>query len=546
MRQVTLNERTDELRWTLKRPHWFRLASFGVASVLTVGLLVASWLSASLYWTTWLGLALFFVLVTRVSPRKAFGLGTLIPFAALVVAFHWAPAALGVSSYDIDIRIAWALFLVVMVWDAIPLGIVAAFASRQLAKRATRLWLIPVLWVSLEFFWPRVFPWRFAHSQTGFLSYIQFADWFGAAGLSFLLFAVVIVPAAMLALRERKRSKRERSVVIGWATCSVLLFVGAVVHGNQEINAWENDLASSPESIRVGIIQVDPSYVESIAKMRERTLPLHEDLDLVCWPESTLGVYSFDLNDFRDPKRTRRLSRPPAVDLEPAAELACQLIAGGKSFKPGAGRDGPFYQTAFLILPRQAIAARYLKRTLMPVGEYIPGQDFLPCLREWGDLDISVTGKDARPLVLHNGTKVGMLICYEDTVPNNAREAVLNGAEVLVALANASAFEDPLALELHMRLALLRAVENRRFFARCTATGVSCIISPVGRVTARTEANTEATLQGELPLINTLTPHTRFGHYFAAFCLAITVAAVLTAVIPGVYRRWRVRKVGKK
>ena len=75
------------------------------------------------------------------------------------------------------------------------------------------------------------------------------------------------------------------------------------------------------------------------------------------------------------------------------------------------------------------IVGRYQKRTLMPVGEYVPGQQWLPNIRRLADLDdIMVTGVDPKPLVLRDGTRIGVSMCYEDTVPRNARETVAEGA----------------------------------------------------------------------------------------------------------------------
>mgnify|MGYP003927467285 CR=1 FL=1 len=72
-------------------------------------------------------------------------------------------------------------------------------------------------------------------------------------------------------------------------------------------------------------------------------------------------------------------------------------------------------------------------------------------------------------------------MCYEDIVLQYARDSVVAGAEVLVSLINGSAFENPLALEQHFQLALLRALENRRPLIRCAGTGVSAIVDPIGR-----------------------------------------------------------------
>jgi apolipoprotein N-acyltransferase len=228
---------------------------------------------------------------------------------------------------------------------------------------------------------------------------------------------------------------------------------------------------------------------------------------------------------------------PPRVDLQAISGVPCELLVGGKCFSPGAGEEGPFYQTAFLIRPDGAIAGRYFKRTLMPMGEYIPGQALIPGLRKMANLDeVYSSGNDCRPLELKCGARIGVLLCYEDMVAEDVRASVAQGAEVLISLCNGSAFENPLALEQQLLLSRLRAVENRRCFARCTATGVSCVIAPTGRILSRLETNDEGVLDARLPLLNELTIYNRFGHCLPLACLLTSAALVLSSLVPRLVR----------
>jgi apolipoprotein N-acyltransferase len=119
--------------------------------------------------------------------------------------------------------------------------------------------------------------------------------------------------------------------------------------------------------------------------------------------------------------------------------------------------------------------------------------------------------------------KVGVLMCYEDMVPRHVRQTVAQGAEVIVTLANGTAFENPLALEQHMRLALMRAVENRRYFARCTASGVSCVVSPTGNILERADVNKETAITAEIPLLTGRTFYNRFGYLLLPSLLLVTL-----------------------
>jgi apolipoprotein N-acyltransferase len=95
----------------------------------------------------------------------------------------------------------------------------------------------------------------------------------------------------------------------------------------------------------------------------------------------------------------------------------------------------------------------------------------------------------------------------------------------LVALINGSAFTDPDTLRQHLRLAQLRAVENRRTLVRCAATGVTCVIHPDGRIAAQLPIEGDGVLQTSIPLVDDLTIYTKFGDWFAE--LSVIVAAAM-------------------
>ena len=74
-------------------------------------------------------------------------------------------------------------------------------------------------------------------------------------------------------------------------------------------------------------------------------------------------------------------------------------------------------------------------------------------------------------VTLPNGVGLGPLICYEDIVPDLARQAVRQGAQVLVNLTNDVWFGATRAPYQHRALATFRAVENRVYLVRVTNTG---------------------------------------------------------------------------
>ena len=157
----------------------------------------------------------------------------------------------------------------------------------------------------------------------------------------------------------------------------------------------------------------------------------------------------------------------------------------------------------------------------MPFGEFTPFADIFPYLRT-----LNNTGGDfsegsgvpiiSVPLSAQDQTsssasvKVTPLICYEDVLPQIATQGVRNGAELLINITNDAWFGESIAPLQHHQIALLRAIENRRFLIRATNTGLSAIVSPTGETIARAPLFQETTLSGN---ISTLKRETFFSKY---------------------------------
>lgn len=508
------------------------LASLALALLITAlaGLLHgSSWVFPGWWIGAWLGQALLIILAVLYRPAAAMGLGFLVGFLGNGWAFAWAPECLTLC-FDAPPWLARSLFGLLVGWEGMQFALYCGLVSWAVRRSRHGIWLTPFAWVSLERLWPRIFPWLIGYSQLELLPLLQIAEITGSTGVSFCLVAVSAIPAAWL-LRHFHRDGRQPRTAWSYSLAAMILLLTVVGFGLLRLAQWDRKLARA-DKMRIALIQVDPMRVGSEAKLRQRTLAVHGRVDLVCWPESAIGNYSNELKDFTDIDRTRKWSRHSRESLQPAAGLQCDLLAGGKTYPPDAPEEGPYTMTAFLINPGQQIIGQYHKRTLLPFGEYMPGQERFPQLREWATLDEIVRpGTDARPLLNSRGDRLGVVICYEDLLPGNVRDTVTSGAEVLISIINGTAFDNPLTLEQHRRLAQMRSVENRRYLVRCASTGVSCIVAPTGQVLGELEIGTEGTLEGEIALLNTRSFYSRWGEWFSTACLLLVTVCLLTAVM---------------
>ena len=77
--------------------------------------------------------------------------------------------------------------------------------------------------------------------------------------------------------------------------------------------------------------------------------------------------------------------------------------------------------------------------------------------------------------------------------------------------------------------AALRAVEQRRFLVRASTSGPSAIIDPYGRILARTNPMTSATVTAEIRPIEGRTVYSAVGDLFGFGCLALAALGAVTS-----------------
>ena len=91
-----------------------------------------------------------------------------------------------------------------------------------------------------------------------------------------------------------------------------------------------------------------------------------------------------------------------------------------------------------------------------------------------------------------------MAVCYEVVFEDLMAREVRDGAELLATLTNDGWYGYRWAPRQHFAHVVLRAVENRRWFARAALTGISGFVAPDGRVLSRLEVGEHGLLVAEL------------------------------------------------
>jgi apolipoprotein N-acyltransferase len=178
---------------------------------------------------------------------------------------------------------------------------------------------------------------------------------------------------------------------------------------------------------------------------------------------------------------------------------------------------------------------RYDKHHLVPFGEFIP-----PLFRWFTDLmNIPLGDFNRGPLPQPPwswaGQRIAPNICYEDLFGEELAASFRDGDNaptVLVNLSNIGWFGDTVAIDQHLHISRLRAMELGRPMLRATNTGATAAIDPEGRVLALLPRLTRDRLEVSVQGRSGLTPYARWASRWGqgpvwALCLVLANAMLL-------------------
>lgn len=155
----------------------------------------------------------------------------------------------------------------------------------------------------------------------------------------------------------------------------------------------------------------------------------------------------------------------------------------------------------------------YRKAHLVPFGEYLPLRSAFAWVLDilhipLGDMS---RGAENQAAITYGGQRILMNICYEDVFGEDLKSRIPNST-LLMNISNLAWFGDTIALDQHLQIGRVRALEAGRPALTATNTGVTAVIDAQGAVLARLPTFKTATLSYTVDGHTGLTPFARFGH----------------------------------
>lgn len=253
---------------------------------------------------------------------------------------------------------------------------------------------------------------------------------------------------------------------------------------------------------------------------------------LVVWPETAMPFYFQDDTPYgRGVRKFADRSNTPIMTGAPAYKVT-----------DPATRKYVLYNRAFLVDADGKDAGAYDKEHLVPFGEYMPLKKFLPFEQLVQAAGNFVPGQNDNPLYV-DGNRFGVLVCYEAIFPALAQKQVANGAQFLVNISNDAWFGKTSAPKQHLALTRMRAIEQGRWIARSTNTGITCFIDPQGRVDSAAPQFVPAYLNGHVQALDSFTVYHIVAPWLSvAVYLASAVGLLLIIISPSARGRRLLKK----
>ena len=195
---------------------------------------------------------------------------------------------------------------------------------------------------------------------------------------------------------------------------------------------------------------------------------------------------------------------------------------------PLGSLDEGYSNSVVALGPQGAAPYRYDKSHLVPFGEFIP-PGFAWFIRM---MNIPLGDFNRGPVVQNpwrvNGQQVAAHICFEDVFGEEMAQSVAHtDASVLVNLSNLAWFGGTIALEQHLNIARVRAMELGRPIVRATNTGATAHIDHLGRVVARMPTQVRGHLVVDVDGRSGQTPYVRWVSALGLWPLWIWSMAVV-------------------
>ena len=371
------------------------------------------------------------------------------------------------------------------------------------------------------------FPWGaigYAHVDSPLRHWLPWVGVYGVSAIS--AFACMVVTA--------KRAEHiENPSRIGWGIRLSLLVALAYTWTTANTQQAANNKGASQQALKVALVQGNVpqdlkfgvAVPQSLADYRKALLA--NTADFIALPETALPVLADNLPEHFWGELKQHFAQNQQL-----------ALIGIPMREAGPTAQGQLTNSAMALMPSATDANyRYDKHHLVPFGEFVPlmFRWFVDLMR----IPLGSFGRGAlgQPLLEFKGERIATNICYEDLFGEELAQNFSDpehSPTLMINLSNIAWFGNTVAIDQHLHISRVRAMELGRPMLRATNTGATAIIDAQGVVTHRLVSGVQGVLSGEVKGVHSeLTPYTQwasklglFPMWFLGFTAVFTVAGL--------------------
>jgi len=453
--------------------------------------------------------ALIFIIDKCENWKCACLMGFLWGIGFFIAGLHWFAYALMIDFQ----RLFWLIPFAATILQAVLALYIALFGflcSIKFKNDFIRIYFLACSWTVIEWLRGNLltgFPWiisGYVFSETDEIS--QAASVTGIYGLSLVI--IVIALAFYLLFKLRNKASLVNLIVIIAVTLAIQLW------GAKRIADHDLKEIKMPKVLVVqsGILAHLPSRKEGISTFYthlDMTKQSYNNEDIIIWPESS------------HPFLVRK-EQETFASLFSFINKDSKVVLGSPSITFDTKNNSYYWNSMLIINANGEIVNHYDKMHLVPFGEYVPLQKYLPPIKII--TENFVKGYSAQDK-MHN-IKAGEflfrpLICYEAIFSDHPQDST-SEANFIINITNDNWYGDSLGPYQHFSMTKYRAIEQGIPLVRVAISGISAIFDSYGRIIHKIELSQKGMISAILPAPLKSTPiYSARIEYFMIFILAV-------------------------
>lgn len=384
------------------------------------------------------------------------------------------------------------------------------------------------------------FTWgQLGYILSNFSPFLQLADIWGIWGLSFicalinyyiffLLYSFYFSVGSLLNFRFLINN-----------FCFLILFITFLNYGIYKKNLWEKIISQEKDSIKVSLLQGNiPQEMKEINEI-EYSLKIYEKLALSALKEKPQIIFfpetSFPFFFPHEKEPTLKLlAFLDKITLESEKFNYLPVLIFG-TFRLKYKNGDPLVYNSLIVWDEKDFVDLYDKEKLVPFGEYVPLEKYLSFLRR-----ITVGLGIVKPGFSKNLSfplkdkiiKVTPLICFESAFSEILRKRLEENPQLIFIATNDAWFGKTSAPYQHFQMAIVRAVEARRYTVQVANTGITGIIDPTGKIIKMTQLEKEEIVYGEIKPFYERTLFIKYGNTLGILGSSILLLSFILTLFP--------------